>query len=57
MRTIERRVQINRRNFLRGAATAVPAASLASAGLGISATASWAQTAKVLKPHTFASWF
>ena len=55
MREIERRIRVNRRNFLRGAATAVPAAALASAGVGISATAAWAQDAKSLQPHTMAT--
>jgi hypothetical protein len=55
MRIVDRRIRVDRRNFLRGAATAVPAATLASAGLGISAKAAWAQNAKTLKPQTFAT--
>jgi hypothetical protein len=55
MREIERRVRVGRRLFLRGAATAVPAAALASAGMGITAEAAWAQAAKALQPHTMAT--
>ena len=55
MREIERRVRVGRRGFLQGAATAAPAAALASAGLGISAQAAWAQAAKSLKPATMAT--
>jgi hypothetical protein len=55
MRGIERRFQVGRRGFLRGAATAVPAAALASAGIGITAEAAWAQGAKTLQPHTVAT--
>jgi len=55
MREVERRVQVGRRVFLRGAATAVPAAALAAAGMGITAEAAWAQGAQTLKPHTMAT--
>ncbi|MBV8095433.1 MAG: gluconate 2-dehydrogenase subunit 3 family protein [Acetobacteraceae bacterium] len=55
MREIDRRTQIGRRVLLRGAATAIPAAALASAGMGISAQAIWAQSAKNLNPHTMAT--
>jgi len=55
MRKVERRVQVGRRNFLRGAATAMPAAALASAGMGISAEAAWAQAAKALQPKAMAT--
>ena len=55
MREIDRRVQVRRRVFLRGAATAVPAAALAATGMGISAKAAWAQGAETLKPHTMAT--
>jgi len=55
MREIERRIQVGRRNFLRGAATAMPAAALASAGMGITAEAAWAQAAKTLQPKTMAT--
>jgi hypothetical protein len=40
---------------MRGAATAVPAAALASVGMGISAEAAWAQQAKTLAPHNMAT--
>lgn len=55
MREIERRIRVGRRGFLRGAATAMPAAALASAGMGITAEAAWAQAAKALKPATMAT--
>lgn len=55
MREIERRSLVGRRLFLRGAATAMPALSLAAAGIGISAQAAWAQAAQNLKPHTMAT--
>jgi hypothetical protein len=55
MREIERRSLVGRRLFLRGAATAVPAAALATAGMGISAQAAWAEAAQNLKPHTMAT--
>ncbi len=55
MREIERRIQVRRRSFLRGAATAMPAAALASAGVGITAEAAWAQAATALKPGTMAT--
>ncbi len=55
MREIERRVRVGRRGFLRGAATAMPAAALASAGMGITAEAAWAQAAKALQPRTMAT--
>jgi len=55
LREIDRRVQVRRRVFLRGAATAVPAVALAAAGMGISAEAAWAQGAETLKPHTMAT--
>ena len=55
MREIERRIRVGRRGFLRGAASAVPAAALASAGMGITAEAAWAQAAKALQPHTMAT--
>lgn len=40
---------------MRGAATAVPAAALASVGMGITAEAAWAQQAKALQPHSMAT--
>ena len=55
MREIERRIRVGRRGFLRGAATAMPAAALASAGVGITAEAAWAQAATALKPGTMAT--
>ena len=55
MREIERRTTVGRRVFLRGAATAVPAAALAAGGMGISAKAAWAEGAQTLKPHTMAT--
>ncbi len=55
MREIEKRIQVRRRSFLRGAATAMPAAALAAAGVGITAEAAWAQAATALKPGTMAT--
>ena len=55
MREIERRIRVGRRGFLRGAATAMPAAALASAGVGITAEAAWAQAATALQPRTMAT--
>lgn len=55
MRKVETRLSVGRRVFLRGAATAAPAAALAVAGMGISAEAAWAQAATALKPHTMAT--
>ena len=55
MREIDRRTTVGRRLFMRGAATAVPAAALASVGMGISAQAAWAQQAKTLQPHSMAT--
>ena len=55
MREIDRRTRVSRRVFLQGSATAVPAAGLAAAGMGISAQAAWAQGAANLKPHTMAT--
>ena len=55
MREIDRRKQVSRRGFLQGSATAVPAAGLAAAGMGISPHAAWAQAATNLKPHTMAT--
>ena len=50
-----RRTKVSRRVFLRGSATAVPAAAVAAAGMSITAKAAWAQDAKNLKPHTMAT--
>ncbi len=55
MREIDRRKQVSRRLFLQGSATAVPAAGLAAAGMGIGPHAAWAQAASNLKPHTMAT--
>jgi hypothetical protein len=55
MRTLDRRSRIGRRGFLQASSAAVPAAALATAGLGVSAQASWAQGAKALAPHTLAT--
>jgi hypothetical protein len=55
MREIDRRTRVSRRVFLRGTATALPAAALAAAGTTISATAAWAQDAKALTPNTMAT--
>jgi hypothetical protein len=55
MRQVDRRTRVSRRVFLRGSATAVPAAAVAAAGISIGAEAAWAQEAKNLKPHTMAT--
>ena len=55
MREVDRRTKVSRRIFLRGSATAVPAAAVAAAGMTISPEAAWAQDAKNLKPHTMAT--
>ncbi len=55
MRTPDRRIQLGRRGFLKASSTAVPAAALVTAGLGVSAQAAWAQQAKVLAPHAMAT--
>jgi hypothetical protein len=55
MREVDRRTKVSRRVFLRGSATAVPAAAVAAAGMSISPTATWAQDAKTLKPQTMAT--
>lgn len=51
MREIDKRTTVRRRVLLRGAATAAPAAAVASAGL-LEAGAAWAQKAVNLKPGT-----
>ena len=53
MRVIDRRTQVGRRLFLKGSATALPAAALASAG--ISAQAAWATEARAFSPHVMAT--
>ena len=55
MRQVDRRTKVSRRVFLRGSATAVPAAAIAAAGMSISSEAAWAQDAKTLTPHTMAT--
>lgn len=50
MRVPEKRVRTTRRVFLRGAATAVPAAAVA--GAAFAPDAAWAADAKALKPRT-----
>jgi choline dehydrogenase-like flavoprotein len=52
MRGVDRRPQFSRRIFLRGTATAVPAAA---AGLTVTARSAWAQAAKNLTPHTMST--
>ena len=51
MRDVDKRPKATRRVFLRGAATAVPAAATGAAGLLV-ADAAWAQAAVNLKPGT-----
>jgi hypothetical protein len=55
MRDVDRRTQVSRRIFLRGSATAVPAAAAAAAGITVTPDAAWAQAAKNLKPQTMAT--
>ncbi len=55
MRTPDRRTEIGRRGFLQATTAAVPAAALATAGLGISAKAAWALDAKAFDPHGMAT--
>jgi hypothetical protein len=55
MRDVDRRTQVSRRGFLRGAATAAPAGAIAAAGITITREAAWAQGAKNLLPHTMAT--
>jgi hypothetical protein len=53
MRVIDRRTQVGRRLFLKGSATAIPAAALL--GTGISAESAWATDAKAFSPHVMAT--
>ena len=53
MRVIDRRTKVGRRLFLKGTATAVPAAALA--GAGISAKAAWAEETKAFSSHVMAT--
>jgi hypothetical protein len=55
MRVVDRRTHLSRRVLLRGAATAAPAAALATAGVSVSTEAAWAATAKALSPHVMAT--
>lgn len=55
MREIDRRAQVGRRTFLKGSATAVPAAALAAAGSAVDSRSAWAQNAKTLSPHAMAT--
>ena len=55
MREVDRQTRVSRRVFLRGTATAVPAAAVAAAGMRVGPEAAWAQAAKSLKPHTMAT--
>ena len=55
MREVDKRTKVSRRVFLRGSATAVPAAAVAAAGISIGPQAAWAQNAKNLQPHTMAT--
>jgi len=55
MRNVDRRTKVSRRIFLRGTATAVPAAAVAAAGMDIGPEAAWAQDAKNLTPATMAT--
>lgn len=55
MREVDRRTRVSRRIFLRGAATAAPAAAVAAAGVTVTREAAWAQNAKNLLPHTMAT--
>ena len=55
MRIVDKRVQVNRRVFLRGAAAALPTAALLAAGATITAEAAWAAEAVTLKPASMAT--
>lgn len=55
MREVDRRTKVHRRLFLKGSATALPAAALAAAGAGVGAKAAWGQNAKALSPHAMAT--
>ena len=51
-REVDKRRQVHRREFLRGAATVPPAAAAAAAGLTIAPGAAWATDLRSLKPAT-----
>lgn len=55
MRDVDRQTRVNRRVFLRGTATVLPAAAAAAAGMTIGAEEVWAQSATTLKPHAMAT--
>jgi hypothetical protein len=55
MREVDGRIRVGRRAFLRGSATAVPAAAIAAAGVSLGPEAAWAQNATTLKPHIMAT--
>ena len=55
MRTIDPRTRFNRRTLMRGGATLLPAAALASAGVTISASAAWAADATAFSAHAMAT--
>ncbi len=52
MREVDKRRQVHRREFLRGAATVPPAAAAAAAGLAVAPDAAWAGDLRSLKPAT-----
>lgn len=51
MRLVDRRTPVDRRTFLKGAASAAPAAALAS-GAPLAASDAWAEGAQALTPHS-----
>lgn len=55
MRVVDKRIQVRRRLFLRGAAAAVPTAALLAAGATIAPEAAWAAEAVSLKPASMAT--
>ena len=55
MRTVERKIQVGRRDFLRTVTLAVPAAALASSGAIGGVRYAWAGTAESLQPKTAAT--
>ncbi|QQP91507.1 twin-arginine translocation signal domain-containing protein [Skermanella sp. TT6] len=52
MRTIDKRVKVTRRNFLKSGAAAAGVTALASGTVAIAPSGAWAMTAKHLKPAT-----
>jgi len=55
MRLVDKRLKVGRRGFMQAGSTALPAAALATAGMGISAQAAWATAAQALSPHAMAT--